>query len=100
MLVMLRVSFSRSAQTMGEHGGDAHLNAISGGVPSTRARPDANAANETEVRSVSAPGWRRTAGGDDEMKQGPIPLAPNGANSGPVDPPCCHATPCPLPPFF
>ena len=42
---------------------------------------------------VSAPGWRRTASGDDEMKQGSIPLAPNGANSGPVDPPCCHATP-------
>jgi len=40
-----------------------------------------------------APGWRRTASGDDEMKQGPVPLAPNGANSGPVDPPCCHATP-------
>jgi hypothetical protein len=40
-----------------------------------------------------APGWRRTASGDDEIKQGSVPLAPDGANSGPVDPPCCHATP-------
>ena len=42
---------------------------------------------------ASAPGWRRTTRGDDEMKQGSVALAPNGANSGPVDPPCRHATP-------
>lgn len=81
---------------MGEHGRDARLR----DAPSAPARTDANAGKRRnrdegavspagtspgECR-VSAPGWRRAAGGNDEMQQEAVPLAPNGARPGPVGP--------------